>query len=334
MSVTSQLRVAVLQGGPSSEAAVSRVSAAAISRGLTEAGHGVTLLELDERLAHELAAGAFDVVFPALHGPVGEDGCVQGLLEVMGLPYVGAAVLASALAASKPHAKRLFAAAGLPVVADAVYLRGEDPRRFAERARELLGPALVVKPASGGSAIGVTRIGEASTTDVVVAALEAALAVGDEVLVERFSPGLEATCGVLEDEQGVAHGLPPTLILAKSADWYDFTSRYAAQGSEHRCPAPFGPALIARMKEVAVGAHRALGVRDLCRVDMVVRPDDAADPITLLEVNTLPGMTPTSLFPEEAAVAGIPFADLCDRLVRRAAARPRRPTPNVVPMPA
>jgi D-alanine-D-alanine ligase len=153
------------------------------------------------------------------------------------------------------------------------------------------------------------------------------------VLVESFRSGLEVTCGILEDEQGVARALPPTLILPRAADWYDFASRYAAKGSEHRCPAPFASSLNERIQRLAGRAHRALGARDLSRADFVVREDGGDDAVTLLEVNTLPGMTPTSLFPEAAAIAGVSFVDLCDRLVRRAHARPARAAPDVQPMP-
>jgi D-alanine-D-alanine ligase len=326
------LRVAVLAGGPSSEAEVSRVSARAVGGALGEAGHRAEVLELDANLPLALAAHPPDVVFPALHGPLGEDGCVQGLLEVLDLPYVGASVMASALAASKPDAKLHFRAAGLPLAADVLVRRGEDLVQVAVRVRERLGGAVVVKPASGGSAIGVSRVSSEMPDSALALAIEEALAHGDSVLVEQRIVGEEVTCGVLEDDDGTPIALPPTLIMAKSSDWYDFTSRYGTGGSEHRCPAPFDQPLIRRIQVAAVGAHRALGVRDLCRVDFVVSPD-AAEPVIVLEVNTLPGMTATSLFPEAAARAGIGFAELCDRLVRRAAARPRRRVPEAVPMP-
>ncbi len=178
----------------------------------------------------------------------------------------------------------------------------------------------------------MTRVLGGEPEAALVAALERALAVGASALVERFAPGKEVTCGVLEDDAGIAAALPPTLILPRAADWYDFTSRYAPGGSEHRCPAPFDAQITRRIQDVAVAAHRAVGARDLSRVDFVV--DDVAGVVTLLEVNTLPGMTATSLFPEAAAAAGHGFPDLCDRLVRRAHARPRREAPAVVPMPA
>jgi D-alanine-D-alanine ligase len=277
--------------------------------------------------------GAFDVAFPVLHGRLGEDGCAQGLLEVLELPYVGSGVLASALAAHKPAAKAMFRSAGLPVAADAVVLAGEPLRERARELRQRLGPAVVVKPAGGGSAIGVGRIRAEDDDGALVAALEGAVTIDPVVLVERFVTGLEVTCGVLEDDAGVPQALPPTLISARAADWYDFKSRYGSAGSAHQCPAPFAAPLLAEIQAVAVAAHRALGARDLSRVDFVVSEGAATQPVTLLEVNTLPGMTATSLFPEAAAVAGVPFRELCDRLARRAHERPRRSAPPEQPMP-
>jgi D-alanine-D-alanine ligase len=326
-----RLHVAVIAGGPSSEAEVSRKSAAAVSRALAEAGHRVALLELDAKLPITLATSGADVVFPVTHGPLGEDGCLQGLLEVLDLPYVGAGVLASALAANKPEAKVVFAARGLPLAEGIVVHRDEDLTAAAARATAALGTAVVVKPAAAGSAIGVTRLREGASRETLRSALERALAIDARALVERFVAGLEVTCGVLEDERGSAQPLPPTLIASEAADWYDFTSRYANGGSRHQCPAPLPSATLERIQAIAVAAHGAIGARDLSRADFVVTQDGAD--VTLLEVNTLPGMTATSLFPEAAAVSGVPFTALCDRLTRQAHARPRRVPPPVMPMP-
>jgi len=326
-------RLAVVYGGPSAEAAVSKVSADAVFRALSSLGYQVTLLELGATLAAELARAGVDAVVPATHGAMGEDGCLQGLLEVLGVPYSGSAVLASALAAHKGVAKRVFADAGLPVARGREISRATwQPGRAGELRRELA-RAVVVKPCSGGSAIGIGRVAETDPDERLNEALEAAFEVDPQVVVECFRKGDEVTCGVLEDEAGTAVALPPTRILSKAADWYDFTSRYGTGGSEHQCPAPYAPELLARIQEVAVAAHRALGARDLSRVDFVVASD--TNEVTLLEVNTLPGMTPTSLFPEAAAVAGVDFATLCGRLASRALARAHaRHRPAVRSMPA
>jgi D-alanine-D-alanine ligase len=329
--VSTSLRVAVVAGGPSSEAGVSRASAAGVERALRDAGHVPEVVELDASLPARLSAGRYDVVFPVAHGRMGEDGCLQGLLEVMGLPYVGSGVLASALAMSKPHAKAQFRLAGLPLAEDTVVRAGEDTLARARQIREVVGAAVVVKPGSGGSSSGVEPIAATATDRALADALDRALALDPLALVERMLLGKEVTCAVLESAQGVAEALPPTLITPKAAGWYDFQSKYAASGSQHQCPPPFPAALIERIQLAAVAAHVALGCRDLSRVDFVV--DDAASEFTVLEVNTLPGMTATSLFPEAAAVAGISFPALCDRLVRRAAARPRSAAPEAVPMP-
>ncbi len=327
------LSIAVLAGGPSSEAAVSRVSAAAVKAALLQAGHRPEVLELNAELAGTLRAGAHDVAFPVTHGPLGEDGCLQGLLEVLDLPYVGSGVLASALAASKPHAKSIFSRCNLPVAEQALVWRGDALEERARDIRGELGRAVVAKPASGGSAIGVTRVGEEDADSVLVQAMRQALLVDDCVLVERFVVGHEVTCGVFEEDGRGAWALPVTLIFSQAADWYDFKSKYAAGGSQHRCPAGFSEPVTARIQQLAVAAHQALGARDLSRVDFVLGNDQDPGSITILEVNTLPGMTATSLYPEAAAIVGIDFPSLCDRLARRAHARPRRQVPEVVPMP-
>lgn len=325
------LRVAVVAGGASSEASVSRASAAGVERALASAGHRPEVIELDRALAPRLAEGTIDVVFPAVHGRLGEDGCLQGLLEIFEVPYVGSGVLASALAMSKPHAKAQFRRVALPIARDAHVLLGQDVGARAAALRKDLGAALVVKPASGGSAIGVEIVG-AETSDVELArALERVLAQDPVALVEQFKTGKEVTCAVLEDESGAPRALPPTLIVPKVGDFYDFRSKYAPSGSRHECPAPFSATLTAAIQSAAVAAHGVLGCRDLSRVDFVV--DDTANEITVLEVNTLPGMTATSLFPEAAAAAGIDFPALCDLLVRRAHARPRFSPPAIPAMP-
>ncbi|MCC6214294.1 MAG: D-alanine--D-alanine ligase [Polyangiaceae bacterium] len=333
MSAGAPLEVIVIAGGPSVEAEVSRASAAAVARALEGAGHGVERLELDAELGRALAGRGAAVAFPVTHGALGEDGCLQGLLEVVGLPYVGSGVLAAALAASKPAAKRAFAAAGLPLAAGAVVQRGEDLVGAARRVRAELGPAVIVKPASGGSGIGVGRVGVDDADAALVAALDAALADDAAALVEALVFGDEVTCGVLEDDAGIPRALPPTLVRPLAADWYDFVSRYRPGGSEHVCPAPFEPGLLERIQRVAVAAHVALGARDLSRCDFVVDAARGVDGVTLLELNALPGMTATSLFPEAAAVAGVGFGELCDRLVRRAARRGPRPPQRPRPLP-
>ncbi|MEZ4224922.1 MAG: D-alanine--D-alanine ligase [Polyangiaceae bacterium] len=323
-------RVAVIVGGPGCEANVSRTSGAAVAEALVERGFECQCIELGQDTVRELQAQGAEVAFPVSHGPVGEDGCLQGLLEVLDLPYVGSAVLASALAAHKPAAKRLFKIAELPLAPDALVTDSADLAQQAEGLRARLGAELVVKPASGGSAIATTRVTATDPLTTLVAALSEALAVDEAALVEALIPGEEVTCGVLERD-AEARALPPTLIESRAASWYDFESRYAAGGSVHRCPAPFPPGLSERIQSVALAAHRTLGCRDLSRADFIVDPD--TDTVTLLEVNTLPGMTSTSLYPEAAAADGIAFGELCELLVRRALSRGRRMQRQALAMP-
>jgi D-alanine-D-alanine ligase len=320
----SRLSVAVVQGGPSTEAEVSRASAAGVANALTEAGHRPVRLELDAFLAESLRTGGYDVVFPVVHGAVGEDGSLQGLLEVLDLAYVGSGVLASALAMHKRIARILFERAGLPVARGLALARGAAgpgaARAAAERARAELGPAIVVKPSSHGSAIGVSRLEADAPLADVIAAIEAVWELDDFAVVEQFARGGEVTCGVLDGDAG-PFALPPTEIQSPHDPFYTFAARYAPGRSVHVCPAKLAGGLVQRVQEVAVAAHVALGCRDLSRVDFVVGSEGEERPVTLLEVNTLPGMTSTSLFPEAAAVHGLPMQRLCDALVTRAHAR-------------
>jgi D-alanine-D-alanine ligase len=339
VSAKTRLSVAVVQGGPASEAEVSRASAEGVAAGLEQAGHRVVRLELDAFLSESIRTGGYDVVFPVVHGAVGEDGSLQGLLEVLDIPYVGSGVLASALAMNKRAAKVHFAAAGLPIAKGIAATRGvATAAAEAERVLATVGPKVVVKPCSNGSAIGVARLSNGASAKELADAIQAAWEVDEVVLVEQFVSGREVTCGVLELRDSPA--LPPTEVRAAKDAFYTYQARYAAGRAEHLCPAPIGERLTRRVQEVAVAAHRALGCRDLSRVDFVVPEPtgeggggEGQEP-TLLEVNTLPGFTATSLFPEAVAVSGMPMHELCSALVQRAAARgiTRRNAP--IPLPA
>ncbi len=316
--------VAVISGGPSAEAEVSRASARGVAEALRTAGHQTIELELDRSLGARLANERYDVVFPVAHGAVGEDGSLQGMLEVFSLAYVGSGVLASALAMDKPVAKKLFAAAGLPL-ARGIAMESSQGDAAVRVLREL-GDCVVVKPAAGGSAIAVARLEHASI-EAIHRALEEIWSTGQIALVEQLVQGREVTCSVLEDERG-ARALAATEIHSPKDAFYTYEARYAPGRSVHECPAKLGDALTARVHELAIAAHVTLGCRDLSRVDFVV-----SDQVTLLEVNTMPGFTKTSLFPEAAAAAGLSFPALCDGLVRRAHARgtPMRAIPLPLP---
>lgn len=328
--MSTRLSVAVIQGGPSSEAEVSRASAKGVADALKQAGHAVVRLELNDHLAESLRTGAYDVVFPVVHGAVGEDGSLQGLLEVLGLSYVGANVLASALAMDKPTAKKIFSLAGIPVPKGLALSSYESPQIAADRVRAEIGGALVVKPAANGSAIGVARLEANASVDDLANAIAAVWEIDSVALVESFLRGREVTCGVLDLEDG-PKALPPTEIKSPNDAFYTYQARYAAGRSVHTCPAELGEKISARVQELAVRAHIALGCRDLSRVDFVV--GETVDDVTVLELNTMPGFTATSLYPEAAAIFGMSFPKLCDAFVLRAAARggARRNAPLAFP---
>jgi D-alanine-D-alanine ligase len=326
--VANKLSVAVVEGGASMEAEVSRASARGVSDALAQAGHAVARLELDARLAESLRTGGYDVVFPVAHGAVGEDGALQGLLEVLDVPYVGSGVLASALAMDKAVARRVLALEGLPVARGIAVRRpsGVDPSAAALeavlRARAEIGRRLVVKPSSQGSALGVARFDEGALTEEIANALVFAWRLDEVCLLEHFARGRELTCGVLDVlAEGGPRALPPTEIVSPHDAFYTYEARYAPHRSVHTCPADIGDALTGVVEAMAVAAHRALGCRDLSRVDLILGDGASPDTVTLLEVNTMPGFTPTSLYPEAAAKAGIPLAKLCDTLVRAAQGR-------------
>lgn len=307
--------VAVLMGGPSAEASVSRTSAKEVAAALTRAGYAAELVELDDQTARALLDMRPDVVFPALHGPPGEDGTVQGFLEILGLPYVGSGVHASAAAMDKSIAKSIFRHAGLPVADDLLFAASVSVAEAERVILERLGDRVVIKPLSQGSAIGVTRVANGGDLSDGIAT---ALALGDGILVEPYVLGSEITVGVLDlhGERPVA--FPVIEIRTAGDQWYDYTNRYAVGGSEHIIPAPLSGTTTASLMRIALDAHAALGCRDLSRADFIVTDSEE---IVLLEVNTLPGMTPTSLYPDGARAIGIEFHELMDALVRSALAR-------------
>jgi D-alanine-D-alanine ligase len=315
------LTVAVIAGGPSREASVSRSSAAEVVRALERAGARVALHELDARLTEGLRAQRPDVVFPVLHGPPGEDGTVQGYLEILGLPYVGSGVHASATAMDKSLAKAVFRRVGLPICRELVFAADADPAEAAARTVAEFGDRVVIKPLRQGSAIGVTPVMNGGD---LTAPFALAFGLGDGALVEPFVLGREVTVGVLDLHGQPARVFPPIEIRTPSGTWYDFKHRYTVGESEHVIPAGVDATTLARLEEVALAAHRAIGCRDLSRADFIATEDGR---IFLLEVNTLPGMTPTSLYPDGARAIGLSFEELMAALVesahRRGSAMPR-----------
>ena len=314
--------VTVLQGGHSLEAEISRVSAAQVAAGLEAAGHRVTRLEVDRDAPVRLAETRPDVVFPALHGPPGEDGTVQGLLDILQLPYVGGGVAASALAMDKIGAKAMFRRAGLPVTDDVVVFPGSASKDAAAQIMDALGDQVVVKPSGQGSAIGVARL---PAPNEIAAAVAEALKLGN-VIIEPFIAGREITVGVLDLHGQAPSAFPVIEIRTAPGEWYDAVNRYDAEASEHLIPASLPAAVNSELQRIAIAAHSVLGLRDLSRADFIVAND--AD-IYLLEVNSMPGMTPTSLYPDGARADGLEFPELLDALVGSALRRGGLPSPDV-----
>jgi len=296
-------RVAVLMGGPSAEREVSLVSGRECAVGLREAGYDVTVIDAGDDLVERLGEARPDAVFNALHGRWGEDGCVQGILEWLRIPYTHSGVLASALAMDKDRAKVVFAAAGLPVV-ESVLATPVDIARG-----HVMAPPYVVKPYNEGSSVGIHLVLTGADAPPQVDTPDAPA----RLMVERYVPGRELTVAVRNGEP-----LGVTEIFVEG--WYDYDAKYKTGGSRHVIPADIPAALAARCEDVAVGAHEALGCRGISRADFRYDGDGAegTDTLALLEVNTQPGMTPTSLVPEQAAHRGVEFAALVGWMVEDA----------------
>lgn len=307
-------RVALLAGGRSNEREISLASGDGAREALQAAGFSV--VDIDpanpddlKRLIEE----HFDVAFLCLHGKYGEDGTVQGLLDIVGIPYTCSGVWSSALAMDKPKAKVFYEKAGVPTPPSVTVRKGEtvDVSVIVEK----LGEHVVVKPGNEGSAIGVFIVeGQAS----IEKALSKALEIDDEVLIERYISGTELTVAVLGNEDAVA--LPIIEIIPKSA-FYDFESKYAADGSQHICPARLPEDVARKVQIEAVKAHKALSCSGTSRSDFILEEDGSC---WCLETNTIPGMTATSLLPDAARAAGMSFPDLCKKLIELALEEPVR----------
>ncbi len=301
MSSRTSSRVVVLKGGPSAEREVSLVSGRECAGALRRVGYEVVEIDAGHDVARALSDAQPDAVFNALHGRWGEDGCVQGILEWLRIPYTHSGVLASALAMDKSRAKDVFRAAGLPVAESLIVPRAEAMADHPMR------PPYVVKPNNEGSSVGVYIVHEHANGPARI---------NDDapetVLVEQFIPGRELTVTVMGDR-----ALSVTDIIAATG-WYDYHAKYSQGGSRHVVPADVPPEIFDACLGHAVAAHDALGCRGLSRTDFRWDESRGLDGLFVLETNTQPGMTPVSLAPEQAAHAGISFEALCDWLVRDA----------------
>jgi D-alanine-D-alanine ligase len=285
------------------------------------AGRGLAVLEAGQGIGRLTEV---DVVFPVLHGAYGEDGTIQGLLEMSGLPYVGSGVFASAASMDKEFTKKLLTAAGIPqgdhvVLRDAAGALRADPDLLDEAARARLGLPVFVKPSRAGSSIGITKVTDWAQFPEAVAT---AAAIDPKVIVEASVPGREVECGVLAGVDGglPEASLPAEIRLRPGTDWYDFDAKYLEDAVEFDVPADLTPAQIAAVQEMSRRAFLAMDCRGLARVDFFLATDPATgeDRLVVNEVNTMPGFTPISMFPRMWAASGVSYPELVDRLVASA----------------
>lgn len=294
------LKVAVLMGGPSVEREVSLSSGRECAAALRDEGFQVVTVDAGPDLCDRLQAEKPDVVFNALHGRWGEDGCVQGMLEWLGIPYTHSGVLSSALAMDKQRTKAVFRNARLPVMESVIAARDDV------RAGHVMAPPYVVKPNNEGSSVGVYIVREAANSPPQLSD-----DMPETVMVETFAPGRELTTTVMGDR-----ALTVTDIVTDG--WYDYDAKYRPGGSRHVVPADIPAEIFDLCMDYALRAHQALGCRGVSRTDFRWDESRGADGLILLETNTQPGMTPTSLSPEQAAVTGTSFGALCRWMVEDA----------------
>ena len=303
--MTAFKRIAVLMGGRSAEREVSFSSGRGVLKALKEEGFDAVEIDPADDLQSQLRTARPDAVFNALHGRFGEDGTVQGILEWMRLPYTHSGVLASALAMHKERTKDIYRAAGLPVVKSIVCDRKEAG------ARHMMEPPYVVKPVNEGSSVGIFIVKKGANRPPAALAAEE-WTISSEMMVEEFVPGRELTVSVMGDRPLCVTEITTTL------EFYDYEAKYAPGGSKHVLPAQVSDSVARDCMEMSVIAHKALGCRGVSRTDF--RYDDTTDKprLILLETNTQPGMTPTSLVPEQAAYVGMSYAKLCRWMVEDA----------------
>jgi D-alanine-D-alanine ligase len=310
------VKVAVLGGGRSSEHEVSLASAEAVRGGLAEGGHEPLAVDISREgrwthrgqpVALEPGAGLLgaDVAFPVLHGPYGEDGTVQGMLEVLDVPYVGAGVMASAVSMDKVLFKELMARAGIPQVDYAGLREGDDPA-----AVERLGLPVFVKPARLGSSVGISKV---SSREELQGALATAFEHDALVIVEAFADGMEVECSVLGNSEPEA-SQPGEIVIG--SDWYDYRAKYEPGGMQLRVPPRLPEPARERVRELAVEAFLRVGCSGMARVDFFVLDPAGEGRVLVNELNTIPGFTATSVYAKLFEASGVPYAELLERLLR------------------
>lgn len=300
-----EISVALLAGGKSGEREISLVSGKAVYDALVKAGFSVTQIDpADRKDLVKLVEGSFDVAFLALHGKLGEDGTIQGMLEILGLPYTGPDVWSSATAIDKAKTKTVYECVGVPTPKSVLLLNPDD--MSASQIVEEFGTSCVVKAATEGSALGVYLC---NGLEEIESALQKVFEIDDKAIVETLIQGDEYTVGVLGTKDPRA--LPVIQIIPVN-EFYDFESKYAEGGSKHVCPAPLPDDLTKKAQDIALLAHKGLECSGVSRTDLLL--DEQGD-FWALETNTIPGMTPTSLLPDAARSVGMSFTDLCIDLI-------------------
>jgi len=302
-------RVAVLMGGMSAEREISLVSGRAVLEALEELGYDAFSIDVKSDLPLVLSESKPDVVFIALHGRGGEDGTVQGLLEIMRIPYTGSGVFSSAAAMDKVVTKTILKGHGIPVIDDVVVERDIEISEVTGRVKELLRYPVMVKPAREGSSIGVTRVDNESG---LLKALDEVFARDDKALIEKYIDGRLLTVGIIGDEPIVL----PVLEIKVKDGFYDFQAKYEPGRSEYEVPARIGDDASEHAKEIALKSFHALQCEGVARIDMMY--ETAAREIAVLEINTVPGMTQTSLLPKAARAVGLEFTDVVDLILKSA----------------
>jgi D-alanine-D-alanine ligase len=312
------VRVAVLGGGRSSEHEISLASAAAVREGLEQGGHEPLSVEISREgrwtyegrpISLEPAGGLLDadVAFPVLHGPYGEDGTVQGLLELLDLPYVGADVLASSVSMDKVVFKDLMGRAGIPQVDYAAAREGEDTGSL-----ERLGLPVFVKPARLGSSVGISKVSESGQ---LADALRTAFQYDALVIVEAAATGIEVECSVLGNSRPEASEPGRILVRAAGSDWYDYEAKYGEGGMELEAPADIPGPTRERVQELAKEAFLRVGCSGMARVDFFIENENDPSTVLVSELNTIPGFTKTSVYAKLFEASGIPYTDLLNRLL-------------------
>ena len=305
--------IGLVMGGPSAESHISLITGRSIAIALRDKGYTVREIELDPyNFQEQLKQSGAQVVFNAVHGLYGEDGRLQSVLEMLGMPYTGSGVCASAIAMDKFATKRVLLGSGIPTPKSLfLYRRDKNKEDQVARIREKFHLPVVIKPADQGSSLGMTIVKEEGA---LAEALDLAYTYSYGALVEAYITGGGETTVCMLERNGAVEVLP-IILIKPHAEYYDYKAKYTAGGADHLCPAPLPEKILQHLREISVAAYKAIGCSGVARADCMLDADGRG---YVLEMNTVPGMTPTSLVPDAAAVSGITFGDLCELILNSA----------------